>query len=79
MAALTFHTPNRVLAPLRTTTPATPAAQVVAGTPGETLTKVVRGFRFLSRPFAAVQERLLPDYPRREWEFWDLGAEEKAF
>ena len=33
----------------------------------------------MSRPFTAVQEYFLPDYPRMEWEFWDLGAKDKGF
>ena len=78
VAALAFQTPNRVPAPLRTpATPATPAAQVLAGTPGKTPAKVVRGFRFVSIPFRAVQESFQPHYPRKEWEFWDWGQRTK--
>ena len=67
-------------APLRTpATAATPAAQIVAGTPGETPAKVVRSFQFVSIPFTAVQESFVPDYPRKEWEFWDSGAGDKGF
>ena len=80
MAALAFQTPNRVPAPLRTpVTPATPAAQVVLGTQGETPAKVAPGLRFVSVPFTAVQESLLPDFPRKEWEFRDSGGEDKGF
>ena len=80
MGALAFQTPNRVRAPLRTlATPATPAEQAVVGTPGEMPAKVVRGFRFVSVPVTAVQESFMPDFPMREWELWDFGAEDKGF
>ena len=53
--------------------------RVVASTLGETPAKVVGSFRFLGHTFTAVQEFVLPDYPRMEWEFWDWGAEDKGF
>ena len=79
MAALAFQTPNRVPSRLRTTaTHATPAAHVVAGTPDETPAKVVCGFWFVSMPFTALQECLLPDYASKDWAFGDWGAEDKG-
>ena len=79
MAALAFHTPNQVPAPLCMATLATRSAEIVAGPPGVTPAKVLRCFRFVGRPFTVNEEVLWLHYPKLEWESRYLGGEDKGF